>query len=230
MLTMLRKIMGFQMHWLWYRTVLMFSTVRLFTVKVSQILSLLSWGISCSNYTSVAAMPDGPSSLCHDVLFDIWWRCQSVFFFTFRHDWGWQERVQQRGNRGERRQHAQGDRGFLITCCLPLQRNQFIVVHTAGHFKNEKSGGIEQRTQAIHSALKSPSKSVEQSGLPDLASSVYSHWFWLGRETWPHQYTATDFGWEGRLSLVSIQRLILAGKGVLASSVCSHWFWLGRET
>ena len=65
--------------------------------------------------------------------------------------------------------------GFSSLVASPLQRNQFIVVHTAGHFKNEKSGGIEQRTQAIHSALKSPSKSVEQSGLPDLASSVYSH-------------------------------------------------------
>ena len=65
------------------------------------------------------------------------------------------------------------------------------MVHTAGHFKNEKSGGIEQRTQAIHSALKSPSKSVEQSGFASL-------------------------------SLISIQPLILAGKGDLALSVYSH--------
>ena len=192
MFVMVSRIMGFQVYWFWYRTVLTFSTVRLVTVQVSRILSLLSWGISCSNYTSVAEMPRGPSSLCHGVLFDIWWRCQSVFF-TFRHEWGWQERFQQRGDRGERRQHAQGDHGFLIACCVPLQRNQFIVVHSVGHFKNEKSGNI-----AVHSALKF-SKSVEQSGSArlslirikplilagkgDLASSIYSHWFWLGRET-----------------------------------------------
>ena len=76
------------------------------------------------------------------------------------------------------------------------------MVHSVGHFKNEKSGNI-----AVHSALKF-SKSVEQSGSARLSLIRIKPLILAGK---------------GDLaSSVYIQPLILAGKGDLASSIYSH--------